>query len=78
LFEYARSKNLDDDLGAGLELRRVNLCDRCRGQGFYVKTLEYTLDRFPVGVVDDLDRLVGREWRDRVLELGEFVGDIRW
>jgi hypothetical protein len=78
LFKHTRAQDLDDDFGARLQLRRVNLRYRCGGERLGIEALEDTFDRFAVGFIDDRNGLFRREGRDRVLELGEFVRDVGW
>ena len=76
LFEHARAQYFDDDFGAGLEPGSVNLCNRRGRQGFGIEAFEYVLHRFSIGVVDDLNGRLGREWWYGVLQFGEFVSDV--
>ncbi len=75
-FADARSQHFDDDFRSVVECRSVYLCDRCRGKGLVVEAGEHLSYRSSIGLFQDADRLLGREWRHSVLQHCQFIGDI--
>ena len=75
---HAGPQQFDDDFLTALQLRRMHLGDGCGCERLGVEALEYLLDRFAIGVVENRDGLLGRERRHPVLQLGEFIRNVGW
>ncbi len=73
----AGAHDLNHHLAAVLEAGRVDLRDGGGGQGLFVKIIQDGLDGLPPGFFDDGTGLgTGKGW-DPVLQLGEFVRQVR-
>ena len=69
-------QDLDDHLGSILELCRVHLRYGRGCKRLLVEACEYVLQGLAIGITDDRCGLLRGKRRHRVLELGEFHGDI--
>src|SRR5690606_15604239 len=72
----ARPQDLDDDALARPKLRAVHLRDRRGRERRRLERRERLGDRPAERALDDRNRLLGREWRDLILQLRELVADI--
>ena len=62
---------------AGLQFRGVDLCDGGSSERFLVETFEDLFDRFTVSAFDDGKSLRNRKRWNGVLQLRQFISNIR-
>ena len=73
----ARPENLDRHFAAVGQGRKVHLRHRGRGDRLDIETREDLADRFAVGMLEFGDRQRRGKRRHLVLQLGQFLGDVR-
>ena len=73
---HAGTHDLDDDFLARAQPRRVHLSDRGGGERLVVEAVEHLLGGPAIGALDDEFRVLYRERRHAVLQLGELVRDV--
>ena len=79
--QHVRAQHLDRDLPfapvAVNQYREMHLRDRRAGHGFPIKTGEHRADRAAQGFFNGCSGQVGIKWRHRILQFGQFIGDIQ-
>ena len=73
---HAGPQNLDHDVLAGLQRRRVNLGNGGGGEWGHVETTEELIELGTQSAFDGCDRDIAAERRHSILELGQFVGNV--
>ena len=76
--QHVGSQHLDGNFAAVLQRGEMNLRDRSTGHRLDLEAGEHGFDALAESLFDQLTCLSGGEWRYVVLQLREFVGNVRW